>query len=269
MTTLVLCGNATRALLTLGALQYIYEQNGNLFPFENFVATSSGGILSLLIVLGYTPIEMLAKFCTESTSSILTFNLSNVLSGNIASFTPVRHILQQMIIDKVGYIPTFSELKTRCGKNLTITAYNLTKRCGEYLNATSCPELSILDGIQASCNFPFVFEHFQINDCFYLDGAMFDNFPVDYATRHYGSDIIGIVTYIQITEFDGNIFKYIMNLFNIFITNYQHKNIENNCKIIKLYTTEYNFINFSKHGYLLFDEGYWYCKNIYLRDDKI
>jgi predicted acylesterase/phospholipase RssA len=57
--TLVLSGNSTNAVVSLGALQYIYELN-YLKDIQTYVAVSSGTIISVLLSIGYTPIEIIS-----------------------------------------------------------------------------------------------------------------------------------------------------------------------------------------------------------------
>ena len=53
--TIVLAGGSTKGLLTLGALQYAYDNN-IIKNINTFIGTSAGAILCFLLIIGYTPI---------------------------------------------------------------------------------------------------------------------------------------------------------------------------------------------------------------------
>lgn len=56
--TLVLSGNNTNAIVILGALQYL--KDNKLFEnIDNYVDTSSGYAMALLLFLNYTPLDIL------------------------------------------------------------------------------------------------------------------------------------------------------------------------------------------------------------------
>ena len=60
--TLVLSGGSSKGILTLGALQYCYD-NFLLNKIETYVGTSSGAIISFLLIIGYSPIEIMVYIC--------------------------------------------------------------------------------------------------------------------------------------------------------------------------------------------------------------
>ena len=57
--TLVLSGSSIKGITFLGALQYLYD-NSLLKNVKTFVGTSSGAMISFLLIIGYTPVEIFA-----------------------------------------------------------------------------------------------------------------------------------------------------------------------------------------------------------------
>ena len=58
--TLVLSGSAINGLVTLGAIQFLIDQNEiNLENINKYIGTSSGSMISLLLSIGYTHLKYL------------------------------------------------------------------------------------------------------------------------------------------------------------------------------------------------------------------
>ena len=61
----VISGGAIKGIASLGALQYLVDnQFICLQDTLNYIGTSVGGIISYLLIIGYTPIEIFVKICT-------------------------------------------------------------------------------------------------------------------------------------------------------------------------------------------------------------
>ena len=140
--TLVLSGNSTNAIVTLGALQYLTD-NGHIKHIKNYIGTSSGAILSLLLLIGYQPIEILTYLCIEKIyKKMVQFNISNMLlmGKPLMSFEPIKSSMEQLIIEKLGFMPTMKSVERLCGeKRLVFTTYNLTDDCREYITSEDAP----------------------------------------------------------------------------------------------------------------------------------
>ena len=163
--TLVLSGSGVKGLFVLGALQYCYD-NFILSDIENYVGTSSGAMISFLLVIGYTPVEIITSICCnqvmEKMQHFDIFAMINNLGA--ASFTNISLHLERMTIDKIGYLPTFSDLKHKFNKNLVCITYNLTKGEVEYLSYETRPELPCLIALRMSSNLPLVFENYKYDN---------------------------------------------------------------------------------------------------------
>ena len=62
--TLVISGGSSTGIVTLGSLQYAYD-NYFLSKVENYIGTSSGAIICYLLIIGYTPIEIIVYICSH------------------------------------------------------------------------------------------------------------------------------------------------------------------------------------------------------------
>ena len=61
---IILSGGALKGLLTLGSLQYVYDNN-NLNDVTQYIGTSVGSIICFLLSIGYTPVELIVSICTS------------------------------------------------------------------------------------------------------------------------------------------------------------------------------------------------------------
>jgi predicted acylesterase/phospholipase RssA len=60
--TIVLSGNSTNAVLTMGGIQVLHDK-GQLNDLKYYVGTSSGSILGCLMSVGYNPLDLLCYLC--------------------------------------------------------------------------------------------------------------------------------------------------------------------------------------------------------------
>ncbi|ASZ85027.1 047L [Cherax quadricarinatus iridovirus] len=265
--TLVLSGNSTNAIITLGALQYLYEQNF-LDEIQTYVGTSSGAMLCLLLNIGYEPIDLISFICTENVyKKIHKISFSNIIfeSKNLITFEPIKNSLEQLIMEKMGFVPTLAELEKINSKKLVFVTYNLTDDQREYVSYKNYPDISIVDALHMSSNFPLIFEPFSYKGKNYIDGGFVDNFAIEYG-EICGNKCLGVLTVNPSKKFNPEEFNkidYVLKLIHIFInTTTQDKINKSNCDIIKL-DHESNFFNFATKNLDLikmFDLGYKICK---------
>lgn len=268
--TLILAGNSTNAVVTLGALQYLYD-NGLVSNIKNYVGVSSGAILSTLLLIGYQPLELLTYLCVEKIfKKMIQFNISNMLLMRkpLMNFDPIEKILEVLIIEKVGYVPTMKTVEDIFHKKIIFTAYNLTDDKEEYITSDEYSNTSITNGIRMSSTFPLIFEPFKYNDKLYLDGGLFNNFPLEYGESVSETKCIGIITnnpQKKYCEEMSNI-DYILKLFNIYKDSVTYDKMARSSKsdVVQL-KFDNNFFKFDINNneiIEMFDNGYTLCKDI-------
>lgn len=266
--TLVLSGNSTNAVVTLGALQYLYD-NGFINNIQNYVGVSSGSILSTLLLIGYQPLELLIYLCVEKIfKKMIQFNISNMLllRKPLMTFEPIKNILELLIIDKIGFLPTMKSIEELSGKKIIFTTYNLTDDKKEYITSEAHADLSIINAMRMSCTFPLIFEPFNYNDKLYLDGGLFNNFPLEYGENLSQTKCLGITTNDAQKTYseDMSSIDYILKLFHIFKDSVTHDKMSRTlkCDVIAL-KFDNNFFKFesnNKEIIEMFDNGYDLCK---------
>lgn len=239
--TLVLSGASSKAFVTLGAIQYAFDN----YLFQNlttYVGTSSGCMICYLLAIGYTPIEIMVYICSNQILEKMNdFNIVAMIQGRGAiSFSNIQEQLEKMSISKIGYLPTLNDIKEKMKKNLVCVTHNLTENRTEYLSWETHPHLPCVTAIHMSANLPLVFENYRYGNCFYVDGGISDNFAIDTGEK-MGEKILGInlnnELYNFTNETDVSILEFIYNLINVPVIqaiNHKIQMASDKCKIINI-----------------------------------
>lgn len=194
--TLVLSGGGVKGIGQLGVLHYYYEKNLlDLSSIKEFAGTSVGSVICLLLICGYTPMEIFQRIYTID-SFFKAGGVHNIWdlfkNFGLMSIEPFIESVRTMVLEKLGKNPTLSELKRDTGKTLIVSAVNISKMCLEYFSPETKPHLTALDAVKISCNLPLVFQRIRYNGDYYVDGGMADNFPIA-SIDPDGKNILGIV----------------------------------------------------------------------------
>jgi NTE family protein len=266
--TLVLSGNSTNAIATLGALQRLYEiEYVSKAHLETYVGTSSGSLISTLLAIDYDPIDILSIICVnKSYSKVSRLNLANLGYNGLIDFEPIESEMEHFVTSKIGYVPTLAQVKERFGKKLVYVTYNMTDGEKQYISCDTHPNLPIIKAARMSSTFPFVFSPYEYEGKYYVDGGVVDNFAMNYA-QTIGTKCLGMFNVNPTRPYtpETNHFALIMHLFCVFITSSAENATikqDSQSKIIKL-TYEPSFFNFNSGNaelLSLFDVGYEECR---------
>lgn len=264
--TLVLSGNSTNALATLGSLQKLFD--GKILvksKITAFYGTSSGSIICTLISIGFDPIDILAFICVnKSYSKIPSLNLTNLPYGSVLNFDYIEQELDGMLITKLGYIPTLGCIRERFDKSLNFITYNMSKGEKECLSSDTYPNLLVTEAIRMSSAFPIIFSPYKCRDNYYIDGGIAENFPIMTA-QLAGRKCFGLCNTTTIKPYNPqlNYLELFISLMSIFVSSaIDNVTIFPGSKILKL-SYEPNFFNFTSSNadlIKMFDTGYDVCQ---------
>ena len=266
--TLVLSGCSQKGFITLGALQYCND-NFLLTDIKYLIGTSAGAIICYLLVIGYTPIEIMVYLCTNQILERMQhFNIVGMIQGNGAStFNHLQEHLEKMTIEKIGYLPTMLDLYEKTGKTLVCITHNVTKNITEYISHETNPSIPCLTALHMSANLPLIFDKYKYGNSFYVDGGLSDNFGIQMGDK-LGNKVLGILLCGDLDNnnchIDGEIdsIEYIYKLLLIPIdkaTDYKISLASDKCDIIQLKSIPKKFFNFdmnSKEKMEMFCAGY-------------
>jgi len=177
--TIVISGGALKGFALLGCLQCLVDQN-KLHSINKYIATSIGAIISYLIIIGYTPIEIMVHLCKNDwMEEMAKFDIIKAINGcGAISFSLITQILETMTIEKIGRLITMGELSKKFNKELYCCTYNFSKKCHEFISSHHHADLPCLIALRMTSNLPLLFEPFQYESQYYIDGALLYNFPI-------------------------------------------------------------------------------------------
>lgn len=184
-TRLVLSGGGPKGLAILGALHYIDENKG-LDNIKEYWGTSIGSVISLLLLVGYTPFEAFHEFFMQQ-QFIDELNVHHIFDGS--AFCPielfgnkVRYFLEKKLGENCN--PTFMDLYNKFGKKIHIIGANTDTMKGDCFNVDNNPDMLIIDAIEISCDLPYIFTKKKYNNNTYVDGGFINNYAVNLADNN-------------------------------------------------------------------------------------
>ena len=224
MHNLILSGGGVKAILHLGALKAL-DENGLLKNIKNYLGSSAGAFLSLLLCIGYNYNDIIIIFLKIEIDKFYEISdIFNFLNNyGLMSLSPVARLLRLFLNAKFKkkHI-NFKELYDLTGKTLHITAINVSSTEEVLFNYKNTPDIDIVDACIASCSIPFIFLPVKINGEYYMDAFAVNNYPCKFFCDDLENSIgieIGNKYYNKINNFQD----YIMNVFTS-LKNYNYYN---------------------------------------------
>jgi len=266
-----LSGGGVKGLAQLGALHYFYE-SGNLSNLKEVSGTSIGSVIGLLLVCGYSPIEIFSE--VYMTNYLLKPKPQDFLQifakmglMDIRAFTGrVRDMVGERIgVDNI----TFEELFKMTNKKLIAGVSDITSMDTVYMSHESHPDVSCLDAIEFSCNLPVIFQRLQYQDHYMADGAITNNFPIEPLSVSTTDRVLGIIVSGKDTSFEAsNPAGYLYRMIQMSIntqTTLRVKRVQNepNFTLININCPSSSIFNIkmtSDDKMSLFKRGYDYAK---------
>lgn len=183
--TLVLSGGSLKCISQIGCIKYL-EENNMLNNIVNYVACSAGTIISLFLILNYTSDEIKDFFVKnlndeniiniDPSQCVQILDTYGINDGKLINELIKRIIHKKLYIDDINFI----ELAKITGKNFVVCVSNILDKTSEYFSLENTPELSVITAIRTSCSIPILFNPVKINNKLYVDGGIYNNFPINY-----------------------------------------------------------------------------------------
>ncbi len=235
-TGLVLSGGGTRGFAHIGALQALEEAG---VQADVISGTSVGSIVGALYADGYSPPEMLDLF---RKNRVIQLSRLTFFRRGMLSLSGLKKKINKYIRAK-----TFEELQ----RPLYVTVTNLHRGEVEYAH-----EGALAEKIVASATIPILFAPVTINQQYYVDGAVIDNFPVK-PIRELCEKIVGIniMPNSQVQEIQG-IRDVAMRTFQLYV-HAMNRDSSDECDLLiePLDITGFGYLG-SKRGMEMYRIGY-------------
>lgn len=229
MVNLTIGGGSYKGLAFLGALEYLYKKN-YLSVIDNFYGCSVGGIIGVLFIIGYKPMELL--------NILINLNLDDFWDPSIDNIETKFSLLSSKFSDKLQDIFSVKEINTKItigefnkkyNTNINIYSVNINTNKLTNLNKQNFENLEVLTAIKASYSIPVLFPPVIINNEYYVDGCLhclngdFHENKVDKSNINLGYIIRLNSDYIPFEI--NNINEYIYTLFKCVMHSNTNKNI--------------------------------------------
>lgn len=284
-TNLVVSSGGTNGFVLIGALMYL-EQQKMLSNVMNYVGTSAGSIITLLLSMDMSPFEIYQYLLENDFSKeFQVFNIENILNYNsLFSNRLLIDNYDKIITSKLGFVPTLAELYELTKKKWTAVTFNYTKHKIEYISYETHPELSCSIAAAASSCIPLFFTMIDINGNKYIDGGITDSCHLKYAYKNkIEGDVICITLgeeYVPELKSENKLKNLVTFLTNVFYINIKTKfydNLEFSSKKddVVFFTlpvetgTGFKFTMDKMNKISLFNKGFIYLKNIKKLLDKV
>lgn len=242
---LVLSGGSLKGVSFIGTIQFL-EERKIIDSIKNFIGVSFGALVCFYNVIGYNSKEILSLFKHQvknykAVDPEVILNLFTTMGLDDGSY--IESCLRKVLHYKLGCSDiSFIELTKATGKNLVITVANVTTHSTEFFSVDTTPDMSVIKALRMSCCIPFVFTPIVHNNCLYVDGGMFCNFPLEYFKddKTPFKDTIGLVIEnnverVSVNKLPTNIIEYVQTLlYSVFfhINDKPFNNQKNNVIVI-------------------------------------
>lgn len=202
---LVLSGGGIKGLSFVGALEaldgmkVLYDEQKKL-KIKGIAATSAGSIVGSLFAIGYKPQELnyiingidFNKIMDDKPGFIRD-SINFLKDWGVCPGDYIVELLGEFIEQKTGNKDyTFDDLYRDKGTKLVIVA---TEMCGEksiyfYPGNTNkkYSNIPIRIAVRMSMGIPFLFEPYEYDDEYFVDGGVLDNYPLHVFDGEYPGD---------------------------------------------------------------------------------
>jgi len=236
---LCISGGATRGISFVGVLN-ILEKEKLLIKssLKKCVGTSIGSFILCLYLIGYSTEDIYSLMMNMDLSILNDVSFNEKLSIlNGSEFRSWIH--RSLLVKKDPDTYTLQDLYNDTKINFIIVQTCLNKGI-IYMNYEGYPKVLVIDAIIASMSLPFIFPPYKINNDYFVDGGVLDNFAVQLLSKN-GYGITGSDTKCDDLHNMMNLLSAIVNTIKIHIGTFKTGSIMN---IINVYN-DVNIINFN------------------------
>ena len=246
--TICMSGAGIKGMAFIGAIDYLNKKKFiNIENIKNWAGTSSGSIIAYIFVCGFS-ISEIENFIIEFNFTKINPDISidnifynhGISDGNRAEFILRSFIQHKFNVDDI----TFSELYKLTNKNLLIIGTNFTKACEEVFSHNNTPDMSVITAVRISMSLPIFFTPVLYNNCYYVDGSLKNNFPINYCNKYTTIGLYVKNNNDTCTNEISSIVSIILGCSNIIADTINHKDIHLCDNIIQIDNYKHEMVNF-------------------------
>ncbi len=232
----------------LGAIHYFYSHTKCLKNTKYYAGTSVGALISCLLALGFTPLELITYTCNFDINSNMKIDVNDLHdTWGLIDINSLEDYVTNLVLSKFKKVPTFKELYDEHDKVFICTTYQITQ---DETNVNKCkimsyktePELSVIKAALLSCSIPLLFKKNVYNNNIFLDGAVFDRTCLKPINEYCSNDLntnykilcIDLMDNVKISKENLNFKEYCLYLFKLILDIQERPKDTNNVKVLNI-----------------------------------
>jgi len=186
---LIFSGGSFKGFSYIGVIKYI-EEHKLCENISCYYGTSIGAITAVLLSIGYTSLELqycISKLDFEQLVNIKNINITDLFE-TFGFINPLKlYQLLDLLIEKKTKMKhiTFEQHFQKYKKRIVITGSNISLLECHYFDYKTQPNLTILEALKISSCIPFIFKPISFMNNYFVDGALYDNYPVLEASKYF------------------------------------------------------------------------------------
>ena len=249
--SICLSGGGIAGMVHVGVLERL-EREKLLKRIDTFVATSIGTVISVLLVIGYTPLQIKQTLIDIDETALKFSSIDTFFMGYGMDSGEyfMAHIVDKFIEKNISPLVTFKELFLLTGTRLFFTGTNVSTHSTLYFNKDENPDLKVLDAVRISIGIPFILTAVKHDESLFVDGGVTDNFPFEFCLKDFreknesDNGVIGICTgslpprnIVNVEDFVYNVFACTLNV--------KDSAYKNDKRVIFVPLSEFSSLDFS------------------------
>ena len=198
MKCLVLSGGSEKGVAYIGILKFLEEIN--VLPnIECIYGVSVGSVFAVLLSIGYNSTELEFLITHINLCETLLDGHMDIqnLFDKFGLLEPHKVMkLLHLLFDKKTGIPniTFAQHFAKYKKKIVINGSCISNYECYYFSKDNYPDMPIIQAVRISISLPFLFEPCRLDNLLFIDGGIYDNFPIYKASQEYKiDDILGML----------------------------------------------------------------------------
>ncbi len=185
--SICLSGGGVTGVAHVGMLQKLHDEQIDA-GIDTIVGTSAGAIVGTLYAIGMPPLTIFQALLKMDKSSVFRFeNIESFLTS--FGLDDGKYFMAHMadLFLSIGVDPriTFTQVLKRFKKRIIVTGTNTSSHKPEYFCADTAPDMRVLDAVRISMSIPLLFTAVPRPDGLYVDGAVLDNYPINYCLQDF------------------------------------------------------------------------------------
>lgn len=181
---LVLSGGGPNTISQFGAIKILNNKIFNITNIKQIYANSAGTLLAILISLKCDLQDIEEYLVKKPWGRYFSCNINDILELNnhkgLINHDFISDIIKDFLKSKdIDININLKDFMSLTGIELFFYATKINDYSLVELSHLSEPNLKVLDALKMSCSLPPIFGPIKYNEFFYIDGGLYNNYPIN------------------------------------------------------------------------------------------